>query len=88
MSFIKHLREKNSITEEIIIEKNIKITENKIEDKVENILRDNNFKIKSIHGTKFGTEFLMAKQYPKDDIKKILKDYTLKFNDQSIFVIT
>jgi len=37
---------------------------------------------------KFGTEFLMAKQYPKDDIKKILKDYTLKFNDQSIFVIT
>jgi len=54
----------------------------------EKVLRDNKFKIKSVHGTKFGTEFIMAKQYEEEDIKKVLSKYTLKFDGKSIFVIS
>jgi hypothetical protein len=53
----------------------------------EEILRDNNFKIKSVHGTKFGTEYVMAKQYEEKDIKDVLGDFDLKFDGKSIFVI-
>jgi len=53
----------------------------------EELLRTNGFKIKSVFGTSFGTEYVMAKKYDEDDIKEILKDFTLKFNDKSVFVI-
>lgn len=53
----------------------------------EESLRKANFKIKSVHGTKFGTEFVMAKQYKEDEITDVLKNYTVKFDGKSIFVI-
>jgi len=56
-------------------------------DTPETILRRNNFKIKSVHGTKFGTEFIFAKQYEDKDIQEILKDFKLKFDGKSVFVV-
>lgn len=52
----------------------------------EKILRTK-FKIKSVHGTKFGTEFIMAKKYDEDEIKNLLTDYQVKFDGKSVFVI-
>ena len=52
---------------------------------VEDIIRKN-FKIKSIFGTKFGTEYLLAKTYKKEDIDKILKDFPHKIDGKSIFI--
>lgn len=53
----------------------------------EDLLRSNSIKIKSVHGTKFGTEFVLAKKYDEKEIKDILSDFTLKFDDKSVFVI-
>lgn len=51
------------------------------------ILRDGGIKIKSTHGTKFGTEFVLAKHYDEEQIKTLLSGYDLKFDGNSVFVI-
>jgi len=58
-----------------------------VDSKPDEILRSNKFKIKNIYGTKFGTEYVMAKKYDEEEIKSALKDYKLKFDGKSIFVI-
>jgi len=68
---------------QIISEKNEKTQDSK---DPEEILRKNNFKIKKKYGTKFGTEFVMAKEYPHEDIKKALKGFKLIFDENSVFV--
>jgi len=84
MSFVKMLKDKN-ITEVIETPKRIIVESTK--ETPEDLLRNNNFKIKNIFPTKFGTEYVMAKEYDKDDIKAVLNGFTLKFDDKSIFVV-
>ena len=86
MSFKSILMESKNepIIETKVISKPVKIEEKK---SAEEILRGNNFKIKSIFGTKFGTEYLMAKKYDEDKIKELLSDFKIKIDDNSIFVV-
>ncbi len=53
----------------------------------EKILRSHGFKIKLVAPTKFGTQVDFAKKYEEEDIKKVLKGYTLKFDGKSVFII-
>jgi len=57
------------------------------DDSVEKILRKEGFKIKSVYGTKFGTEFIMFKKFNEEEVQELLKKYTLKFDGKSIFVV-
>lgn len=56
------------------------------ENEYEDVLIKNHIKIKSKFETKFGTEFKLAKKYNNDDIQKILKNYKVSFDGDSIFV--
>lgn len=52
----------------------------------EDILIKNNIKIKKKYGTKFGTEFELAKTYDKDKLNKILKSFDIMIDGNSVFV--
>jgi hypothetical protein len=54
--------------------------------KAEDVLRSNGFKIKLITPTKFGTQIDLAKNYEKEEIEKVLKDFKFKMSGRSIFV--
>ena len=78
---------KDMIKKEIKMEEKITIVETaKKDSSAEDILRNGGFKIRSIFGTKFGTEFLLMKKYPEKDIKEILKDFTIRIDAESVFV--
>lgn len=77
--FITEKVENTEIKKEVIID-------NKKE-KVEDILRNNGFKIKSVLITSFGKQIDFAKKYPDDEIKSVLKNFNLKIKDKSIFII-
>ena len=93
MSFKEYLNvtdEQDRVENETIIESSKELPKRvqlKEAEKADEILRRNNFKIKSTFSTKFGTEYLMAKKYDEEDIKKVLKDFNIKFDDKSIFVV-
>jgi len=55
--------------------------------RAEQLLRKENIKIKNIFKTKFGIEFLLAKQYPEQTIKNILTGYSLRFDEKSVFIV-
>lgn len=52
--------------------------------KVEDVLRDNNIKIKSVIKTKFGTQIDLFKV--PENLKDILKDIKFQIDSKSIFV--
>jgi hypothetical protein len=56
-------------------------------EKPEEILRSANVKIKMVTGTAFGTQIDLFKKYPEEEIKEILKDYTIKIKDKSVFIV-
>ncbi len=53
----------------------------------EDLLRAGGMKIKLVTDTKFGKQVDFAKHYEQEDIEKLLKNYTLKFDDKSVFII-
>jgi len=78
---------KNVTNNNNTLKENVLLTDTELnENEYENVLLKNNIKIKSKFETKFGTEFKLAKKYDEDDIKKILKNYKVSFDDDSIFV--
>jgi hypothetical protein len=52
----------------------------------ETLLGKANIKIKSKFETKFGSEFVLAKKYPEDEVKKALDGHRVTFDGTSIFV--
>jgi len=81
-------------TENEVPKKNDVITEKVIQDEIvekekepEEILRGNGFKIKLVTGTAFGKQIDFAKKYDEDEIKEVLKDYTVKFKGKSVFIV-
>lgn len=62
----------------------VQITEEK---EPEEVLKAANIKIKSKFGTKFGTEFILAKEYPQNELEKVLTDFNVKYDGKSIFVM-
>jgi len=80
-SVLKRYKDNNVITAHKMNE----VSENKYEE----LLLKNHIKIKSKFETKYGTEFILAKKYDNNDIKKALKDFKVTFSkddDNSIFV--
>jgi len=55
--------------------------------KPEEILRAAGFKIRLITPTSFGTQIDFAKKYDDDDIEKLLKDFTIKLKNKSLFIV-
>ena len=51
------------------------------------ILRDNNFKIRLVTPTSFGTQIDFAKKYEDDEIEEVLKDFSIKIKNKSVFII-
>jgi len=73
------------------LKKSRQIKESGLEEKAEisdaeGVLISKNIKIKSKFETKFGTEFKLAKKYSEQEIKKVLHDYRVTFDEDSIFV--
>lgn len=69
---------------------NIKINEETIQEeekKPEEILRGAGIKIKLVTPTSFGTQIDLAKSYDENEIKDLLKDYTIKLKNKSIFIV-
>jgi len=60
---------------------------NEVESTPEEILRKNKFKIKMVTPTSFGTQIEFAKVYDKDDLEEILKDFTIKIKNKSVFIV-
>jgi len=58
------------------------------EKKPEELLRRADLKIKLVTPTSFGTQIEFAKQYSKEDIEKVLKDFNIKIKNKSVFIIT
>ena len=55
--------------------------------KPEELLRSNGIKIRLVTPTSFGTQFDLAKIYDEDELKDLLKDYTIKIKGKSLFIV-
>lgn len=55
--------------------------------KPEEILRGNGCKIRLVTATSFGIQIDFAKKYSEDDIKDLLKDFTIKIKNKSVFIV-
>lgn len=53
----------------------------------EDILRKAGIKIKLITGTSFGKQIDLFKKISKEELEKILKDFTIKINNKSLFIV-
>ena len=51
------------------------------------ILRGAGKKIKLITPTSFGTQIDFAKKYEDEEIKDLLKDFTIKIKNKSVFIV-
>jgi hypothetical protein len=55
--------------------------------KPEEILRGANKKIRLVTPTTFGTQIDFAKKYDDNEIKELLKDFTIKIKQKSVFIV-
>lgn len=86
MSFTALLKNENQFIEQAI--QNINESSIIKEEKTPNeILRGAGFKIKLITPTSFGTQIDFAKQYNNKDIETVLKDFTIKIKNKSVFIV-
>lgn len=73
------------------VEATEKITEKEVKtgtnDNAETVLRKNNYKIKLVTPTKFGTQIDFAKSYDESDVKDLLHNFKIKFDGKSIFIV-
>lgn len=72
--------------ENVEISKKAIIKEEK-EKKPEEILRGAGIKIKMVTPTSFGTQIDFAKRYDEDEIKEILKNFSVKIKNKSVFIV-
>lgn len=99
MSFLEVLKEKKSGTVNFKNKTEINETQEKSEELLQGtdqilenkdaleLLRTNNVKVRLVTPTSFGTQIDFAKKYDKEVIQEILKDYTIKIKNKSVFVI-
>lgn len=89
MSFINMLNDgkvQEAHKENVEISKKAIIKEEK-EKKPEEILRGAGIKIKMVTPTSFGTQIDFAKRYDEDEIKEILKNFSVKIKNKSVFIV-
>ena len=55
--------------------------------KPEEVLRGAGYKIKLVTPTSFGTQIDFAKKYDPEEIEKLLKDFTVKIKNKSVFIV-
>ena len=55
--------------------------------KPEEVLRGAGYKIRLVTPTSFGTQIDFAKSYDPDEVKKVLKDFTIKIKGKSVFIV-
>ena len=85
---------KNEMDIKIMDEASIKaddIVQKSSSKKAENpadVLRRNNFKIKLITPTTFGTQIEFAKQYDDEEITQVLQDFSIKIKNKSVFIVS
>jgi hypothetical protein len=65
----------------------VKVLQINEEKKPEEILRGANKKIRLVTPTAFGTQIDFAKKYDDNEIKEILKDFTIKIKQKSVFIV-
>jgi len=53
----------------------------------EELLRDAGFKIKLVTPTSFGTQIDFSKKYKDGEIKDLLKEFTTKIKNKSVFIV-
>lgn len=90
MGFVTYLKDDKCIKENISsVKASIETTEQIIEkaQTPEELLRGAGFKIKLITPTSFGTQIDFAKQYNNKDIETVLKDFTIKIKNKSVFIV-
>jgi hypothetical protein len=89
MNFTELLKNENNKTIEAKFESAIVESENKIDEakKPEEVLRGAGYKIKLVTPTSFGTQIDFAKKYNEDEIKDLLKDFTIKIKNKSVFIV-
>lgn len=54
---------------------------------IQDLLRDNNYKIKNILYTSFGDEIILAKKYEQKRLKELLSNFKVQYKGNSIFVV-
>lgn len=86
MSF-SNLLKKNDIEPIQSTQRPIEKSVNEEEKKPDEVLRGNGIKIKMITPTSFGTQIDLAKSYDEEEIKELLKDFTIKIKGKSIFIV-
>ncbi len=87
MSFIEVLKQRTQkVSKTIIAEAIVEVNEvQQLEP--EKLLRDAGFKIKLIAPTSFGTQIDFAKEYDSKEIENILKNFSIKFKNKSVFIV-
>lgn len=87
MSFIEVLKQRTQkVSKTIIAEAIVEVNEvQQLEP--EKLLRDAGFKIKLITPTSFGTQIDFAKEYDSKEIENILKNFSIKFKNKSVFIV-
>jgi len=100
MSFKDLLKEKENSndvdTKNLAVDKTIAKSEDgnghfelseKKEKKPEEILRSAGIKIKLVTPTSFGTQIDFAKKYDDEEIEEVLKDFSIKIKNKSVFIV-
>ena len=81
------MKESNESSENLCIEDNTKVSlDEGVKIDPSNLLRDSNIKIKLVIPTNFGTEFVLAKKYPHEEISKALHGLKIEIKNNSVFV--
>lgn len=88
MSFLKLLKNENNNPKTVVItEAELPTKKATGKETPEDLLRGNGIKIRLVTPTTFGTQIDFAKKYDDNEIKEILKDFTLKFKGNSVFIV-
>lgn len=90
MGFLKLFKELSRLDEDTNIIESKQLENTALiekEKKPEEVLRQNDIKIKLITRTAFGIQIDLAKAYEEEKIKQVLSDFNVKIRDKSIFIV-
>lgn len=86
MSYLNLLKAKE-VPDEILESKEVVSTLQEKKEKPVDVLRRANKKIKLVTPTSFGTQIEFMKLYDEDEIKELLKDFSIKIKNKSVFIV-
>lgn len=83
----RDVTEIDTTVQEDILESSTGAQGSKTQKKPEEVLRGAGFKIKLVTPTSFGTQIDFAKKYDEKEIEELLKDFTVKIKNKSVFIV-